>query len=74
MYPWPETDLMRLTVCLTPVIGGRGDSLIYVYPTVRLRHSESNVYLTSLLQVLVTKGDGKVGDRKEVENISKESL
>ena len=62
--------------CLAPIRGGRGDSLIYGHLMVRLRHSWSNVFPISLLQILVTRGDGerKTGDRKERENRGKESL
>ena len=50
--------------------------LIYVYPTARLRNNGSNIGPARLLQILVTKGDGegKMGDRKEIGNRSKQSL
>jgi len=48
-----ESVAMIMCHCLAPIIGGRGDSLLYVHPTARLRHTESNVCLTSLLQILV---------------------
>lgn len=62
--------------CLAPIAGGKGNALIYVYPSDTLRYNRPNVYPINLLQILVTNGDkeGKMGSRKEIGNRSKEFL